>query len=430
MKIIFHGAAREVGKSCIELKTNKGRYLFDAGVKFIQGGVEYPKFLDKIFGIDAVFISHAHMDHSGALPMLEHKRLNCPIYMTSMTKGISDFLLEDAYHLDKLRNIHPAYIERDIKKAQKDTHLVKFDKLYETKKKDIKFSFINSGHIPGSASILMDIEGKKVVYSADVNTDDTMLMEPSNIQSLRDVDVFITETTYGDRYHPDLNKTREDFLYCVKKGLEKGGSILLPVFSVGRAQEILILLSKLDYDCEIYIDGLAKKISEFILNPNVSSKYIDNLDILEYMYKKARKVFPKEREVIARKKGVIILSSSGMMQGGPVMTYAKHIIHKKENTIILSGYQGNGTNGRSIFEDRTFYNNHQRHHVICDVKKFDFSAHLGRDDIQRVLKSVKPKVVILNHGDISAMQSMELWIKEHLKDVKVLVPEIGEELEF
>ena len=128
MKIIFHGAAKEVGKSCIEIQTGDKRYLMDAGIKFIQGGVEYPKELDKIYALNGIFLSHAHLDHSGALPMLENKNLNCPIYTTHLTWKITNLLLEDSYHLEKLKHIHPAYVERDIKKVENDLRYVVYDK--------------------------------------------------------------------------------------------------------------------------------------------------------------------------------------------------------------------------------------------------------------------------------------------------------------
>jgi len=209
MKIIFHGAAREVGKSCIEFQSNGKRYIMDAGVKFIHGGSEYPKFLDKVHELHGVFISHAHMDHSGALPMLEHKKLNCPIFMTDLTWKITNLLLQDSYHLEKLKHLHPAYLERDVSKVEKDITFVTYDKEYELKNEHIKFQFLNSGHIPGGASILFELEGKKMLYTADTNTEDTYLMHPSIVDQIQDIDVLITENTYGDRIHPEKEESEK-----------------------------------------------------------------------------------------------------------------------------------------------------------------------------------------------------------------------------
>ena len=428
MKIIFHGAAKEVGKSCIELVSNGRRYLLDAGVKFIHRGVEYPKFLDKIFNIDALFLSHAHMDHCGAIPMLEHKNLNCNIFCNKMTWDISNLLLEDGYNLERLRNIHIAYTQRDIFKAEKHVKLIKCDKEYTTRDKKITFCYMNSGHIPGSCSILLNVEDKKVLYSADINTEETSLMMPSEIDKLRDIDILISECTYGDRYHPDFNQTKQDFLLAIEKTILRGGSVLLPCFGVGRTQEILILLRRLSVSCPIYIDGMGKKICELVIKDE--DKYIRNLETLKDMYNRCIKADPHRREQIAKQKGIIILTTSGMMQGGPVMSYAPHMIQNELNEIIFSGYQANATNGRSILEDRTFYFKGQRVKVLCKVKKFDFSAHLGRDSLKKMVEKVKPKYLILNHGDLSAIESFKQWVEENQKEVKVIAPNIGEELNF
>lgn len=429
MKIVFHGAAREVGKSCIEIMTEKKRYLLDAGIKFIQHGIEYPKYLDKIYTLDGVFLSHAHLDHSGALPMLEHKQLDCPIYTTHMTWKIVNMLLADSYHLAKLKHIHPAYVERDINRIEHDLRFVTYDKEYETHDGKIKFHFINSGHIPGGASILMNIEGKTVLYTGDINTEDTNLMIPSELESLQnEIDILITENTYGDRIHPDREDSENGLIEAIEECIKGGGSALVPVFGVGRSQEVLIILNKLRGDIPIYLDGMARKLTEHMLRSD--DQYIDNIDILEKMFKRAIIVkHGGERADIARKKGVVILTTSGMVQGGPVMTYAESMINDEKNYVILTGYQANGTNGRSIMEDKMFYNDHKRFKVKAQVRKYDFSAHYGQNKIHDLILKLKPKNLILQHGDDSAISAVKEWCKNNF-DGKVYNPYIGEELEF
>lgn len=431
MKITFHGAAREVGKSCIEIQSNNKRYLLDAGIKFIPKGIQYPKFLDKIYELDGIFISHAHLDHSGALPMLEHKRLNCPIYLTKLTWKITNLLLEDSYHLEKLKHIHPAYVERDIRKVQKDIKYMKYDQQYETKDKKIKFSYLNAGHIPGSASILMEIEGKKVLYTGDLNTENTNLMIPSELENLQnEIDVLITENTYGDRMHPDKTDSEEGLIKSIETCIEGGGTALVPVFGVGRSQEVLIILSKLRKDIPIYLDGMSRKLTQFMLNSD--DPYVDNWETLEEMFKRVNLIkHPRERAEIAKKKGIVILTTSGMVQGGPVITYSEKIIHDKDNFVILTGYQAKGTNGRSMFEDHLFYHNHERYKVKAHVRKFDFSAHYGQNSIHRLVEKLKPKHLILQHGDLEALESVREYFENEVDfKGKVYIPYIGEELKF
>lgn len=429
MKIIFHGAAREVGKSCIEIQTGDKRYLMDAGIKFIQHGTEYPKELDKIYALNGIFLSHAHLDHSGALPMLENKNLNCPIYTTPLTWKITNILLQDSFHLEKLKHLHPVYLERDIKKVEKDLKFITYDKEYTTTDGKIKFQYLNAGHIPGSASILLQIEGKKVLYTADINTETTNLMIPSKAHLLEGIDILITENTYGDRIHPDKKESEDGLIKSIESCINEGGSALIPVFGVGRSQEILIILAKLKKDIPIYLDGMAAKVTDIVLKTN--DPYVNNTEILDEMNKRVIHVKGiKERDIIAKKKGVVIVSTSGMVQGGPVVEYTKFMIHEKENYIILTGYQASGTNGRSLFEDHMFYHDHIRDQVKAHVRKFDFSAHYGQDSIHNLVEKIKPKHLILQHGDLAAIEAVKLYFETNDKDIKVYNPYIGEVLNF
>ena len=429
MKIIFHGAAGEVGKSCIEIQTKNKRYIMDAGVKFTQFGNEYPKMLEKIHTLDGIFLSHAHLDHSGALPMLEHKNLKCPIYTTKLTWKTTNLLLQDSYHLEKLKHIHPAYLERDIKKVEQDLRFVTYDKEYETHDGKIKFQYINSGHIPGGASILMKIEGKTLLYTADINTSESQLMIPSDIENIQDIDILITENTYGDRPHPPREECETGLIKSVVECIKGGGSALIPVFSVGRSQEILLLLDQLPNDIPIYLDGMARKLTDMYAKSD--DKYIKNKELLEKMYKRCNIItHPKQREEIARKEGIVIVSTSGMVQGGPVVTYTEKMLHNEKNFIILTGYQAQGTQGRHIFEDHMFYHQHHSYKVKAHVRKFDFSAHYGQEEIRNLMRKINPKVLILQHGDLGALCESQNYAKENLKDTITVLPSIGQEIEI
>jgi len=429
MKIIFHGGAQEVGKSCIEIQSKGKKYLLDAGVKFTSYGNEYPKALDDIFHVDAVFLSHAHMDHSGALPMLEHKQLNCPIYMTELTWRTTNSLLQDSYHLEQLKHIHPAYAQRDLGKVGNDVKFIQYDKEYKTPDGNVRFQFINAGHIPGSASILMELEGKNLLYTGDINTEETLLMIPSIADKLQDIDILITENTYGERPHPDRSNSEECLIKSIHTCLDGGGSALIPVFSVGRSQEILILLQKLDNEIPIYLDGMPRKLTEKYLQSN--DPYIKNKEILSNMFKRAYKIKnPKERDVIAKKRGIVIVSSSGMLQGGPVMSYAEHMIHNKDDFVLLTGFQAMGTNGRHLFEDHTFRSHHQTVNAKAHIRKFDFSAHYGKDSIHSLAKRINPKHLILQHGDLDALEASKHFAEEELKSTKTYMPAIGDVIEI
>ena len=177
-----------------------------------------------------------------------------PVSDESKLSHIDDIKFEESSlkYLKALRKKHQILyfqifnsVERDIRKIKNDLRFVRYDQQYETHDGKIKFSYLNSGHIPGGASILLEIEGKKLLYTADLNTEDTNLMIQSEIDNLQGIDILITENTYGDREHPDKKDSEEGLIDSVEECLKGGGSALIPVFGVGRSQEILIILSKL-----------------------------------------------------------------------------------------------------------------------------------------------------------------------------------------
>ena len=426
MDIIFHGAAREVGKSCIEIRSRGQRYLLDAGVKFVGSGLQFPQQLEDIQEVDAVFLSHAHLDHSGALAFFERKRLGSAIYTTDMTWTITKMLLEDERHLEQIRQVRPSFSEGDILRVGEDVVTVKYDKAYRTKDNQVLFRYYNSGHIPGGASVLLEVEGKKILYTADLNTRESRLMMPSTIaEQCPEVDVLITEGTYGSRTHPDRAHTEEAFLHSVRKAIAEGGSVLIPVFGVGRSQEVLLILDALRGECPIYLDGMARGLLDETLRGD--DPYVRNREALERMARYVKKVYKTDREKVARERGAIIVSTSGMVEGGPAAFYARAFIDRKEDSILLTGYQANGTRGRSLFDDHVFFENGEAIPVRCHVRKFDFSAHLDAPELHTLLTKIRHKHLILQHGDADALDALSMFARENLSST-LHVPQIGEKI--
>ncbi len=432
MNIIFHGAAHEVGKSCIEIESAGAQYLLDAGVKFIQGGVIYPEFLDRISKVDAVFLSHAHMDHAGALPFFEHKKLDCPIYTTPMTWKIANLLLEDAYHIAQLSKMHPAYKKRDIRRATRDVKNVEYDHEYTTPDGNVRFRYLNAGHIPGSASILLELEGKRILYTADMSSEPTRLMSASTIMQQMiamthtwgaPLDVLIVETTYGNREHPPRAETEKRFLTAVRTAHARGGNVLIPAFGVGRAQEILLILAQLPQHIPIYLDGMARKIAQVIIHDD--DPYVRARDALKGVMHRVNIATRQTREAIADGRGAVIVSTSGMLQGGPSVFYTERMYTRQDSTIILTGYQVEGTRGRSLWEDRLFYRHGKAFSVSCDVQKFDFSAHYGMSAIHETIEKIPHKKLILQHGDHSALDAVAQYARTHVSS-DIYTPYIGD----
>ncbi len=435
MKLIFHGGAREVGRSCIELVTDHGdQYLLDAGIKFKNHGYDYPKIIDELKGLDGLFLSHAHLDHSGALPLLHHKKLLPPIFATQPTVAITKILLKDSYKIARIKHLNPAYERRDVKRSIKRARIVNFDKEYDFRK--IKFKFFNAGHIPGSASILLESDNRKILYTGDINTRETNLMVASNPTKLpKDIDVLIIESTYGYRPLPDVSDVGVELVNEIKKVINNGGNVIIPTFALGRAQELLIMLNELYKDktfrAPLYFDGMCNKITRKILTGN--GNYIKNKKLLSRMFFIKSKFVRSQNErnkIASSKIPKIILTTSGMVQGGPVMHYIKHMWHNKKNAIFLVGYQCKGTNGRMLLDENKVYIKGWKTDVKCRIKQFAFSGHLGKDQIFEYIKTINPKTLIVQHGDSEAVAGVCDWAKSNLPEIKVYGPEVGDEIEI
>ncbi len=435
MKFIFHGGAREVGRSCIEFQTNSNKkYLFDAGIKFKEDGYDYPKVIDNLTNLEAVFISHAHLDHTGSLPLMYHKNVLPFVYMTGQTIAITKVLLRDSFEVARIKHLDAMYDKKDVKKCMSKARVVQFDKEYDLK--DIKFKFLNAGHIPGSASILIESDGKNILYTGDINSRESNLMVNLNPKEHHGkIDVLIVESTYGYRNLKSTNEVAEELLKEITKVLENNGSVIIPVFALGRSQELLIILSKLYFEkgfkYPLYFDGMANKITRKILTENPS--YIKNIRTLSKMFfTKANFVLSQNQrnKISLSKQPKIILTTSGMVQGGPVMSYIKNMWGDPNNAIFLVGYQCKGTNGRMLLETGEIYLKGWKTKVKCQVKRFGFSGHLDMKEIQEYIKDVSPKTVIVQHGDEESVDNICNWTKENLPEAKVYGPSVGDIIEI
>ena len=420
MQIIFHGAAKQVGRSCIELKTNNKRFLLDCGIRFTKDGFEYPEGVFDIKQLDGVLISHAHLDHTGALPFFEHKKLRCPIFMTPQTKVLTKILLADSYKIANIKNLHPAFDKTDLKEVQKDIRSVEMDKEYSFQQ--IKFSYHNAGHIPGSASILIKSEGKRILYSADVNSRESLLIHRADATQYKDIDVLITEATYGARELPERELLGKNFLDRIEATIKQGGRVLIPVFAVGRAQEVLIALSEREWPVPIYFEGMCKQVTRKILV--TPSRFVKNKDKLHEMYFERIKFVKDQemREEIVHKPGIFVCTS-GMMQGGPATLYLRHLYQDEKSAVLLTGYQVQETTGWWLSERKEVRIPGVQAKAKCYVERFDFSGHLSKKDLHEFISTINPKVLLINHGNEEAVNALKAWVEENT-DIVVYDPEL------
>ena len=418
IKIIMHGAAKEVGRSCIEIDEKNTKIILDAGLKLTEEGTKFPKGMYDLSQIDGVFISHGHLDHCGALPLFDYNGLKAPIFCTKTTAKLTDLLLKDSFKIGMYHHENLGYFVENIKKA---VNCIRRINLREKGAlKDISFQFYNAGHIPGSSIVKIETQDKKILYTGDINTNDTLLLKKADM-NFGPVDILIMETTYGDRIHPERKKVEKELISEIKKAIKKGGSAIIPVFAIGRAQEILLMFAKYEFDAPVYIDGMAAEATDIILS---NPKDLNEPDKLRNAYRKVKRVQgSKQRATIVKKQGIFI-TTSGMLTGGPVYDYVKALYKDPKTSIILTGYQTKGTNGKMLLENGTMFIDGFNTRIKCKVLQFDLSAHYGMDDMKEFVQKVSPKTIVLVHGDLPGIDSIREWAKS--KKYNVIAPELEE----
>lgn len=409
MKIKFHGALDDVDKSCIEVLEDNKRFLLDCGIH-VGSEVDYPNTVENLNKIDAVFLAHAHLDHSGAIPFFFANGMKCPIYATSMTKILARMLYKDALKISHLRNVVAGYDEDHINSVLSSMKTVDYDKWH--KLYGLKFKIKDSGHIPGSGMFLIQFLDQNLLYTSDINTS-TRLLNGCDLDFPK-IDVMILESTYGARDHPDRLKEEEYLLDAIQEILDRDGTVILPAFAVGKAQELMLILDKRNFGVPIYIDGMARDVLDRIRN----YKNLKDLGALQKAMKNVQKVTGRIRKDVPKTQSIII-TTSGMMTGGPINYYLEQFWFDKNSAIFLTGYQAEDTNGRMLLDEGKVMIEGVKTKWKGTYKKFEFSSHAGRTELHDIIKKINPSKLILTHGDKDCIDELYGWCKKEGLDVYI-----------
>jgi len=425
MEITFHGGANEVGRSCIEVKLNNKKILLDCGVKI--GRIEEYPLINPLKIPSTIVITHAHLDHAAYLVHLFKEKRNSKIYVSKPTRDLMQLMLADYMRVSKtqfdngkvLNNILTSCVPIDFNQKIND---------------GITFSLHNSGHILGSSQVLIHSKKGNLLYTSDLNTRENRIIDVAD-RNLTAQNVII-ESTYGGK--DDVSKSVPDvhreFKQMINSTLKKNGKILIPSFAVGRAQELLILLDGYMRSGEIppapiYIDGMIKKaLKIFRHNLIYSKKELQRMILInEIDPYKSRYVFVSERRdrIDALEEGSIFITTSGMMKGGPVMTYFEYLAGDKNNLLLFVGYQAPGTPGREILEgNKKIMYRGREINVKMKVKKVNLSAHADRNGLINYLDSIKGlENVFIVHGEDNKRKELAKFLK---KKYNVFLPKNGE----
>ncbi|MGI0100637.1 MAG: MBL fold metallo-hydrolase [Candidatus Micrarchaeaceae archaeon] len=387
MLMRFLGGAQEVGRSAILIKDRKS-LLLDYGIK-INHKIEYPTAMPEV---DAIVLSHAHLDHSGFVPALYNEML-IPAFGTEPTLKMSELLLNDSLNIAKKEHMQQRFHKRQI--ATMMRRYTSLDYHSPIDMGNFSIELFDSGHICGSAITLLEMKngGKhsRIVYTGDYKLGQQMLHKGAEIVK---GDVLITESTYATREHPDRNLLEKEFIGKVKETLDSNGTVLLPVFAVGRSQEILTLLYRHGLTQYTYLDGMARAATSIVLK---YSTFVSNADALSKAVKETSIIGDRSERGEALESPSIILTTAGMLTGGPVLDYITRL--RRNSSILLTGYQVEGSNGRTLMDSGTVVIDGKKMHIDANVSYYDMSAHAGMSDLREYVKGSEPSVVICVHGD-------------------------------
>lgn len=383
VEIELLGSGKEVGRSAI-LVNGKKRLVLDYGVKIQPEPPQYP-LLEKV---DAAIISHAHLDHLGATPILVKKQ-KIPIFMNDITLELGTMLIKDSMKVAKKEGFGVPFGKEDAKRMVKSTKLVRYSEHFRIG--EFSCSLWPSGHIPGSASVMLE-GNKKIFYTADIQTRSSHLLEPCTLPEK--VDVLIIESTYGMKVQADRKKEEKRLIEAVEETLANNGVALMPVFAVGRAQEVMLILK--EHISKIALDGMAKLASEIVAQ---YGSYIKNPKEFRELLKKVKFIRSEEQRAEALKKYPIIIASAGMLGGGPAVRYLRELQLQGEAKVLFTGFLVEDSPGRNLIETRIFENGEERFHVHADLQQIELSAHADRNGLLEIIKRTRPETVLCVHGD-------------------------------
>ncbi len=442
------GGENEIGANCYYLSVDGTGIILDAGLHPEKNGSEaLPKFglLDNL-STDFIFISHAHTDHIGALPYLIQKNPHIKIYTTPQTRDLAEVMLHNSLALTQKEIADsdplPKYTHEQVDLLTESFNVIKYNESLPIQgyrhfsNEDIQVTFLDAGHILGAAGILLQTNDIRIFYTGDTNVSKQSILAGADYPQ-HPVDVLILETTSASS---DTNTNRQDeakrLAKSINKIVEKGGSILFPVFALGKFQETLALLHNLMHKgaipiLDIYTGGMGCEISDIY----DIHRYNTKRNIKDFCLKDIPQLPIDYEELLTAKYfkvPSIVLASSGMMfEGTTSFALAQRWLKEKNFGIFFVGYLTPDSPGYTILNSKTgdiieLSNTSDKIKVAAEVEYFRLTSHSNRDDLISLVKKLQPKTVVLVHGEQSGIDWMEKELSARFPSIKIIKPKIGE----
>lgn len=428
MKLKCLGAGEQVTGSKYLIQFHGKNILIDCGIYQGENAEELNRITHQHIRqtpIDSIILTHAHLDHTGYLPQVYRDGFQGSVYCTKATRDLAQIILLDNSKIIAGENRDPKkdifYTEQDVKHALGHMQAREFNEAF--KLYDLNITFQRAGHILGAASVVIESENKKIVLSGDLGRDDDLIIQPAYPAPI-DASTIVMEGTYGDRNHPQADPNLK-FKQIIEGNT---GTIMIPAFSLGRSQTMMFFLSQFfeaypELEIPVVVDSPMT-----ISITNLYPQYIQEMKITKEEIKSWRSKFKfiefaKQRKKLAESSAPkILLSASGMLTGGHIMTHLAQYIEDPKSSLILTGFQSPGTLGHQILNGANTIEIEKRElNVGCQVHQFtEFSSHQDSDQLMQWLTGSNPKKIYLTHGEKEALEVLKARIEKE----RNLTPEI------
>ncbi|MDB6135805.1 MAG: beta-lactamase domain protein [Verrucomicrobiales bacterium] len=450
-EVTFQSLTRraEIGANCYVLDTGRARIALDSGMhpkeRAFDALPDFPLCPDG--SLDAVVVTHSHLDHVGSLPVLMRRNLRAPAYMSPVTAEFAEALLHNSVNVMSAQREqegikeYPLFTHRELDGLVRRWEGRQPGRIFELAETGVRAEFFDAGHLPGSVGVRLNVDGLIIFYTGDVHFEDQTILKKAEFPT-DPVDVLVLECTRGAaERNPDYSREAESkrFAAMISRALERGGSVLIPVFALGKTQEILMLLHELKgrglvpMDAPVHIGGLSTRMTQIVdRHTNDVRRHHAGFRILESLHGLVKS--KKGERISSSHPGRIYALSSGMMTEKTVSNeFAYHFINRPENALCFVGYADPDSPAGQILAsapgalvplDSVF----PPVPLNCEVGQFDFSGHAPRHELIDYARRLNPRKILLVHGDGPALDWMAKALSLAVPECEVIIPLPGEKI--
>ncbi|MBS3922806.1 MAG: MBL fold metallo-hydrolase [Nitrosarchaeum sp.] len=419
MEVKVLGAANEVGRSGFLVNCNGTNLLLDYGVLFGKRGSppEYPLHV-KPKDLDAIIITHAHLDHSGNVPSLFVSG-NTDVYATPPTFDLTRLLIEDMLKITK--DAQP-FGQPELNNMMRNAKEIGFRQ--KITKGNATFELRETGHVIGGGSVLVESQKKRLFYTGDIKTHGSRMLREADLD-VGDIDLLIIESTYSQTEQKPRKESEKELIEFANEVMDRKGVLFIPSFSVERSQEMACILRSSNFKHKIIMDGMALKVNEIMFN---HPEYLRDPKVFADAINESVAIRDHEKRKHALEEPCVVISPAGMLVGGNATYYLQELSFNSNNGIALVSYQGEGTPGKKLLDTGKVSTRGKDLRVAAEVKQFEFSGHADRNELFEIIEKIKgnPKVLTV-HGDSESCKKFAHEIHEkfgfdtHAPDINEII---------